>query len=924
MTNESSGHKRRVSRQSWKPSKMLQILHGIWMAAYSVLKIAGAAVATVLLIVVVCGFAFVGILASYLENDIIPQADQLLEDYELDQNSYVYYVDSKGDIQVLQKLYSENNSQWATLDEIPEDLIHAAVSIEDKRFYEHQGVDWFTTIKACINMFLGADSHFGGSSITQQLVKNITNEDSVTVQRKVLEIFRATELERRYDKDTILEWYLNNIYLGQRRYGVKAAAEIYFGKEVESLTTAECAALISITNNPSKYDPYRESLDKDGKTGFEQNTARKESTLTEMYELGWIDREKYEEAMTQEIVLKWGVDDEDRISQCENEKCGYRDTVKTFELRDDGHYYCPVCGTVTNIGEDASQEYYSYFTDTVIEDVCRALAEKDGITELTDEQMKFYKKLVSGGGYHIYSTLDMDIQNAIDNIYTNLEEIPEDRSVQQLQSAMIIIDNKSGDIVGMVGGVGEKTTHDGLNRATDSYLQTGSSMKPITVYGPAFDLGIITPASSIDDFPMYYDDTTGNPFPRNATNRYEYKISALTAVVWSVNTAAVRVLDTIGTGYSYNFAKYKMRLSSLTDYYVNSSGQVFSDVNLAPLGLGAPSVGVTVRDVAGAYSAIANNGIYREARTFTKVYDSEGNLVIDNTQDREQILGQKAVDYLTYTMDAATAWGTGVSGQIPGHSVASKTGTTNDEKARWYCGFTGQYTAVVWTGYDIPEQIVPVENINVAGVIWKKVMEPIHENLENAPLYDDSHFTLVSICTDCGKIATSACYHDPRAYLGAGRVEQIKLYEEDIPVDVCDCHVEVEFCAESNCVANEYCQKLGAAGQLTLLERSVTKITTGQLEMLRLAYDHQLYGPSRLDNWIYLVDERGKDQNFLGINGDINKDVNAPYQVCTEHTEEDWIEYLKSIGEYEEEESVKPSNPEDETTEPTDKKPTRG
>jgi len=307
MTNESNNEKKRVSRQFWKPNRVVKLLHGSWSGIYSVLKIILGALATVLMIGGVCLVVFIGILGDYLENDILPQAGMQLEGMELDQDSYIYYVDSQGNIQTLQKLYAETSSQWVDYEDIPEHLVYATVAIEDKRFFKHQGVDWIRTVSACLNMFMGGDSQFGGSSITQQLVKNVLlvdgqeDADDVTVQRKVLEIFRATELEKRYDKKVIMEWYLNNIFLGNRCTGVKTAAAKYFGKELAYLTPAESASLISITNNPSLYNPYRENLDAKGMTGAQRNRVRQLDTLSEMYDQGWITEEEYNDAKSQAL-----------------------------------------------------------------------------------------------------------------------------------------------------------------------------------------------------------------------------------------------------------------------------------------------------------------------------------------------------------------------------------------------------------------------------------------------------------------------------------------------------------------------------------------------------------------------------------------------------------------------------------------------
>ena len=261
MENENIRRRRtRKPRQNWNPHWLVKLLYGLWMAAFSAVKIAIGAAVTVVLILLVCGFVFVGILGDYLEKDVLPEsADYEFNIADMEQTSYVYYVDGNGEIQLLQQIHTTIDRQWVQFEDIPENLVNAAIAIEDKRFYEHQGVDWITTVKACLNMFMGGDSQFGGSTITQQLVKNDTGDKSVTVQRKVAEIFRAQYAEKLYEKETIMEYYLNTIYFGRGCYGVKSAAEEYYGKELQSLTVAECASLIGITNNPSLYNPYSES-----------------------------------------------------------------------------------------------------------------------------------------------------------------------------------------------------------------------------------------------------------------------------------------------------------------------------------------------------------------------------------------------------------------------------------------------------------------------------------------------------------------------------------------------------------------------------------------------------------------------------------------------------------------------------------------
>ncbi len=892
MTNENNGRKRRVARQNWKPSHTLVALRGIWIALYSVLKIILGAAATVAVIAVVCLVVFVSTLGNYLQTEILPNADAELDTILLDQTSYAYYIDSDGNIQTLQQLYADIKQEWVDYEDIPKHLINAAVAIEDKRFFEHQGVDWITTMKACIGMFMNS-ADAGGSTITQQLIKNYFQADEVTVQRKVQEIFRATELEKRYDKTVILEYYLNIIYLGERCNGVKAAAATYFGKELEHLTPAECASLISITNNPSKFNPYRVTLDKEGKTGIEQNLERRTNTLWMMRNEGYLTEEEYQAALEEPIVLKRGIDENDKVADCPNESCGYHGKVGSFVKNENGKYYCPECNSLTTIGENASQEVYSWFMDTVLEDVAKALAEKNGV-EWNEETEETYKVLISKSGYHIYTTLDYDVQKAIDNIYENLDEIPKDLSLQQLQSGIVVIDNTTGDIVGLSGGVGEKLVHDGWNRATQSKLQPGSSFKPLTVYAPAFELGVINPATVIKDMPLYYTDE--RPYPYNDGRDYSYTRTIMDAVRASVNAVAVNTLDTLGLGYSYNFATNKFGISTLVQEHVNSNNVTFSDQDYSPLALGAPTFGVTIRDMANAYSSLANGGVYREARTFTKVYNSKGQLVLDNTQDSETILSNKAVNYMNYCLTQAVEGGTGREARLYelNMPVAGKTGSTSSYKDRWFCGFTANYTAAAWCGYDTPEVINMVNGGNPAAQLWKKVMLPINRGKSTAKLYDDRDMIKVNVCLDCGKLATDACRTDARYFnTGTNRVGEALVYEEDAPLEECDCHVVVDFCESCNAVANDYCKKLAEVGLAKISKRSLVKLTKSEVEDISEAAKNGLWAAHTADNFIYLVDSDGKPLNeYKGIDGDENIGVDAPYLVCKEHTSKQWQEYL--------------------------------
>ena len=872
FSNFNKKRKNQKPRQEWNPHWSLKAASGIIHSAAAVVKVALGAVATVLLILLVCGFVFMGILGEYLESDILPNAAEDLDGHKLEQTSYVYYIDSEGDIQEQQRIYTVTDRRWATIDEIPRDLINAAVAIEDQRFYEHQGVDWVTTVKACANMFVGSSSTFGGSTITQQLIKNLTGDDDVTVQRKLTEIFKAIHFERQYDKDTIMEWYLNTIYFGYGKYGVRSAAEQYFGKELEMLTTAECAALISITNNPSLFNPYSERefeyRDYGMTNGADRNNIRKTNTLWSMRNQGYLTEEAYQEALAQEMEYKSEIAEADRLVHCAGEDCNYFGTVSTFvaEEKEDGTMYaCPSCGEETQVDSSASQQYYSWFTEAVINDVCADLAAQEGVdwNKLSSTQKTARRDELKLAGYHIYSTMDMEVQQAVDNVYTDLSRIPTTQSSQQLLSAIVVIDNKTGDIVAMAGNVGQKDTFFGISYATDAKLQTGSTQKPLSVYAPAFEYGIITPASVISDMPLYYSN--GTPFPRNDNRKYEYSRSIYTGIMRSVNAISVNVLDELGLKKSYEFAKEKFRLEGLTDSYVTSSGKEMTDVGYAPLGMGALTTGVTVADMASAYATFANDGVYREGRTYTKVYDSEGNLVLDNTQLTEQILSEKTVDYMNYCLTAAVQSGTGTAAQISGQTVAGKTGTTSSNFDRWFCGYTEHYTAAVWCGYKWPEQIrLTGDGSNPACRLFKAVLTPVHSGLKNVKLYDSGDMRSYYMCLDSGKRAGSSCTHTTSAL----------AYSGDVNVGYCDKHTSVDWCKSGNGAANEYCKLMGAS----IGSKSLVKLSSDEVSDIRNAMKAGLSGGYPDEKNVYYT-----AGGWHGYSGNLQSGSSEHYIVCTEH-----------------------------------------
>lgn len=897
---EEKNKKRRQKklRQEWNPHWLLKVLYMLVSTAFSALKIAIGAGVTVALILLICGMVFVGTLGDYLQDDIMADAaNWSIDDYDLEKTSFLYYVDNSGNIQQLQQIYTTTDRQIAGLDEIPQALIDATVAIEDKRFYEHQGVDWITTVKACMNMFFGGDSQFGGSTITQQLIKNVSQEKSITVQRKVMEIFRAQLFEREYDKDLIIYEYLNRIYLGKGCYGVKSAAAAYFGKELQNLTPAECASLISITNNPSLFNPYSQNVFKykgEVRDGAGRNRYRQLNVLSEMRNQGYLTEEEYEEAVNQEMVFKEGIATEDRWAKCENTECGYEGTVATFN-HEGNQYYCPQCGSQTSVTQNASQTIYSWFVDAVITDVASEFAAQDGVNweDAGEKVRNYYLERIQKGGYHIYTTLDLDVQRQVDEIYTNLENIPTTRSTQQLQSGIVVINNTTGDVVALSGGVGEKTDFLAYNKATMAKLQTGSSQKPLSVYAPAFEKGEVTPVTVLKDLPVNYTD---GPFPKNDSRTYGYSRTVFSGIVSSVNTISVRTLNTIGTEYSYSFAKYNFGQSFLTENYPQPNGKSLSDVALSPLAMGALTVGATVREMSAAYATFANDGVYREPRTFTKVYNSDGKLVIDNTQESRKILSEKTVDYMNYCLYSAANYGTGGAAIFPGQNIAGKTGTTSSNRDRWFCGYTNYYTAAVWCGYNQPEQIyLTGSNANPAARLWRMVMQPIHNGLPAVALYNGNRFQSVEICLDSGKRASPACYNDVRG----SRVTTASCYAEDIPTETCDKHVYVEYCTAGHGVATDYCKMFEDSKVET---RSLVRLTPDEVEEIRNAAEFGLDEMFFADGYVYFVDSDGEPIRWHGFFGHANQTTDLPYALCSVHNEESWLESGHKKPEEEEDE----------------------
>lgn len=619
-------------------------------------------IGTILLVAMVTGMMFACVFAYYVKTCLTPTLDLSLNDFKLNESSTIWYQDAGGEFRELAKLSGREKRVWVDYDDIPWYMEKALVSIEDKRFYDHKGVDWYRTAGAFVEMFARMQTSYGGSTITQQLIKNLTGEDDITIQRKLTEIFGALELEKKYDKKEIMEWYLNAVYFGEGCWGVQTAAQTYFGKDVSELSLAECAAIVGITNLPTYYDPFY---------NVENNKTRQETILREMYEQGYIDYRTYKDAVAEELVF----------SHARN--------------------------------ENYTEEIMSYYTETVIEDVIRDLMRLKGISRDTA------KTLIYNGGYKIYCCMDANIQAVVDQVYTDLNQIPQTAySDQQLQSAIVVMDPMDGRVLALCGGVGEKTINLGLNRATGTYRSPGSSIKPIASYGPAVDLGLITPNTSVNDSPGLTLSGT-SWYPSNDSNQNFGIVSIYTALQYSLNTVAAQIVDKLPLGpqTSYDYLVNRLGVTSLLP----------EDCDYAPMALGQLTNGITVREMAQAYCPFVNEGVFTYSRTYSMVTDGEGNVVIDNSPSTIQAFKTNTAYTMTYMMQNGVENGTGTEAALWSMPVAGKTGSSGEYKDRWFVGCTPYYVAAVWTGYDIPERIHVAGN--PAAQLFRKVMAPIHDGL---------------------------------------------------------------------------------------------------------------------------------------------------------------------------------------------------
>lgn len=655
--------------------------------------------AGVVAIICLCiGFVVVLGVGSGMYAAISNEVDDLdFEGMAYNFTSIMYADDKDGNSTEVAFLHDDGNREWVDSDKIPEIAKEAAIAIEDERFLKHNGIDLKRTTGAVFGWVMskitGKDPSYGGSTITQQVMKNITNERDKTATRKIKEMMRALALEKRFTKDEILTTYLNISYFGNQCYGIEAAAKMYFSKKAMDLALHEAAMIVGITQAPTRFDPFKNP----------ENCMNKRNTvLKKMYELEKISEEEYQAAVDSPL----GVNDS-------------RGSLNS--------------------------SIYSYFVDQVINDVIEDLQEQKGYSQT------FASSQVFGGGLKIYTTMDPSVQEAMESVYENTANFPGASS--GVQSAMVVIDPKTGGIKGIVGGIGKKTESRGLNRATQSKRQPGSSIKPISVYAPSLENGKITAATIITDEPI----TIGTWSPKNSYSGFKGDLSVRKAIEISANIPAVKTVQTLGLEKSYDFMTKKLGFTSLTNV----------DKNLSALGLGGTDKGVSPKEMAAAYAMFANKGVYITPHTYTKVLDNSGKILLEVKPEKIRALSEANAYIMTsFLKDVVNgSAGTGRNARLSKVTAYGKTGTSNDSKDKWFCGFTTEYAGAVWYGYDAKKS---VGSTNISTQVWKKVMEKIHEGMPASSFEKPESVTAVSVCQLTGKLSSSGCSRGKTEYFARG------------------------------------------------------------------------------------------------------------------------------------------------------------
>ncbi len=571
-------------------------------------------------------------------------------------------------------LKGDKDAYYLSIDRIPQYVKDAFIVTEDKKFYKHNGIDGKGIARAVVALVKNkGEKKQGASTITQQLARGVFLTTDKTYERKIKEIFIALELEKKYSKDQILEYYLNTIYFANGYYGIEAAAKGYFSKSCEELSLGQLTFLCSIPNNPTLYDPI---------DNYDNTVSRKNRILDQMLSDGVINQVEYDEAYNEKIELK----------------------IQEVTKRNYIQTYITYCATKALMKENGFTFKYEFDSD----------AEETAYKTEYNEAYATAQQMLLNNGYRIYTSIDLKkqkkLQKAVNSQLSGFKSKSKD-GTYQMQGSAVCIDNKTGRVVAIVGGRSQKTEGYSLNRAYQSFRQPGSSIKPLIVYTPTLERGS-TASTTVHDYKF-----SGGP--SNSSGRYYGYVSLRYAVEQSLNTVAWQLFQKLTPEVGLDYL-LKMQFSKIvkSDYYLPSS-------------LGGLTYGASAVEMASAYATLENNGKYREPTCIIKILDSEGNVVVNDKVKEKYIYNADAansmVDIMEGVITRGTARGLGLDNGMPS---AAKTGTTNDKKDGWFCGFTPYYTTAVWVGYDTPKTVDDLYGSTYPGRIWNQFMNAIHSSLE--------------------------------------------------------------------------------------------------------------------------------------------------------------------------------------------------
>ncbi len=696
-----------VCKYLWKhPKEIVRLLPSKQKMRRFFKKVGRAALAVFLIFVITgsliaCGFV-VYVVNNFDGTTGLPDLNNL----SMDTTSVIWVKNDKTNKWEEYQHLEGVNSMWVDMEDIPRHMQLAVIAIEDERFESHYGIDWKRTVAAFANSVLHFnDVEFGGSTITQQLIKVTTGDKEHNWTRKITEILRAVEMEKLYDKDQILEAYLNNLPLSNNVVGVGVGAQYFFGKDVKDLTIAESAVLASITNNPSRYNPY---------TRPQNVKNRQMMVLKKMNELGFITDDEYIQAAGEELQ--------------------YKSTIKH---------------TAT----------WDYYVDLVIEDVIDDLQDQYGYTKQYATQLVFY------GGLNIYSAEKPSQQKAVEAIYADEKNYPAIReNDKENPEAAIFIMDYDGRVVATIGGRGEKSGKRDFNRSTKAYRSPGSSIKPITAYGPAVALDLVHWSTVMRDAPVITLDN-GSQWPANYEskpqdngNTYVYL-----GLQKSLNTIAAGLIEKLTPKTSFDYATSIFKLSSLVKSQATASGQVLTDIDRAPLALGALTTGVSSRDMAAAYQVFGNGGYYNQPYTYYEVYqggtkEKDGKLLLSDGPENIRVMDEDSAYVMNRMMQRVVKYGTAVtiSGDWTDWEVFGKTGTAESKRDVYFCGGTPYFVGASWFGYDNNQTLISTQT-GYARSLWSKAMKALHKDLEIKSFDKKGETKDLEFCLQSGQIATDKC-----------------------------------------------------------------------------------------------------------------------------------------------------------------------